>query len=169
MTIELNKLVSSVDTDPVSFNPTREQQQAKSSFWSFFMSGDVVVAPTRNVKTATRYGRASQVREWWDLPGFQEWFYNKDEFRQRAEFLANQSLTHLESILFDAKAPANAKVGAIKLIMELANRLPKAGSDNKEQYLDAKVSQMNREELEEFISNRSGLLLKKPDSDQEIN
>lgn len=155
----INKLISTEmpDLEITVFSPTREQQQAKASFWSFFMSGDVSVAPKYDLATALRYSRDKRMRQWWDLPGFQSWFHNKDEFRQKAEFLSNSALHHLEAILVDEKAQAGAKVQAIKLIMELSGKLSKSTDGDK--FADEKISRMSRVELEEFIRNQSEKLM----------
>lgn len=146
------------DVEAIVFVPNREQQQAKATFWSFFMSRDVSVsAGDPQVDKAVRYSRDKRVREWWTKPGFQEWFYNKDEFRQKTEFLKNASLMHLESILIDPKAQASAKVAAIKLILQLAGELRTENTGEK--FADEKIAQMGREELEKYIRDNATKLL----------
>ncbi len=155
----MKQLIDTVmpDLEVTVFSPTREMQQAKANYWSFFLTGDVSVSPRDTLESAQRYGRDSRIKEWWSKPGFRQWFSNKDEFRQRAEFLANNSLMHLEYILNDEKSKGSEKVAAIKLIMELSGKLKKA--DSAEQFADAKIAQMGREELEEFIRNKSRTLI----------
>ncbi len=146
------------DLEVTVFSPTREQQQAKANYWSFFLTGDVSVTPKQDRSSALRYGRDRRISQWWDSPGFQHWFLNKDEFRQRAEFLANSSLMHLEHILLDEKSKGSEKVAAIKLIMEISGKLKK-GDAGDEKFADSKIAQIGREELEEFIRNKSRSLL----------
>lgn len=146
------KLQNSKAQELLVFSPTREQKQAKATFWSGVEKDSITDLSQITQEMAETHGRDSRIGNWWGIPGFREWFCNWDEFRQRLEFLANHSLDQLETLLSDEKVNANAKVAAIKLIMELSKKVPSKGAQ--EQYLDEKVSQMNKEQLEEFLRSR---------------
>lgn len=149
--LNLTKLKSKIELarDVVAFKPNRDQRRAKSNFWSHFVEKDSMPPDTVELAAALRYGADRRISDWWDLDSFQDWFTNKDEFRQRVEFLADLALDHVESILYDEKAKAGEKIAAIKLIMEVGSKMSK--KSNKEEYLDEKIAAMDKKQLEDYI------------------
>lgn len=152
------KLLSVLSTAPelVIFQPTADQRKAKSNFWSYWAEGGAEVPPTVSLATAVRFGGDKRISLWWDTPEFQEWFTNKDEFRQRLEYLSHLVLDTFEKVLTDPASHAGAKVQAGKTILEAAKKMPR-GKDE-ERYADEKISRMDRRQLEEFIRNNLTLL-----------
>lgn len=71
------------------------------------------------------------VRKWLNLQGFESWFFNKQEFTERVEYLAHLSLDALEQIIVsqDPKAQS-ARVKAIQIVSDLANKMPKRSQDD---------------------------------------
>jgi hypothetical protein len=151
--------------DVVVFQPDEPQRRAKSNFWAHFATTDTLPPDHVSLATALKFGGDRRISQWWDLPGFQDWFSNKDEFRQRVEFLADLALDELYGIIKDKEFNGSAKVAAIKMLMEMGKKLSSKSAD-KDQYLDEKVSQMSKEELEKFIRSRTAKLLQ-PEQDKD--
>lgn len=147
------------------FKPDEDQRRAKSNFWSFFASGDILPPADISKSVALRYGGDRRVSSWWDLEGFQDWFSNKDEFRQRIEFLADLALDELQLLIRDRQTNGSAKVAAIKLIMEAGKKVSNKGESEK--YLDDLVTKMNKQELEKFIRTRTAKLISPTSDDDE--
>lgn len=143
----------------LTFLPSPEQRKTKSAYWTLRadspLNSDQITLP--EAQQVTGEGR---LRKWWSLPGFPEWFANREEFRQRVEYLANLALDTAEEILLDRNINANARVQMAKLVIEAANRMPQ--KYQKELYVDEKVSQMGKKELEEYIRRASLLLTPTP-------
>lgn len=152
-----NRMLEDRAVDNLVFRPELDHQRCKSAFWSHFATNGLLVPPVIDLPLALKFGGDRRVSKWWDLSGFPEWFSNQDEFRQRLEFLANHSLDKLEALLSDEKANANAKVAAIKLIMELSKKVP--SKSDSEQFLDKKISGMGKKELEDYIRSSMGRIV----------
>lgn len=153
----LSALQGALDTQ---FQPTNAQKQAKSTFWSSFSSGEGSPLPAQSLVMALRFGRDSRLSTWWEIPGFQDWFWNRDEFRQRMEYLAALAIDELEMILTSRSHSAPDKLNAIKLIMQVTG---KTGSPATEESLPESIQKMSRTQLEEYI--RSGVRLLNPSED----
>lgn len=144
----------------LTFLPSPEQRKAKSAYWTVRADSPLQAdrITLQEAQSATGEGR---LRKWWTLPGFPEWFANREEFRQRVEYLANLALDTAEEILLDRNVNANARVQMAKLVIEAANRMPQ--KYQKELYVDEKVAQMGKKELEEYIRKASILLAPLPE------
>lgn len=142
--------------DELTYIPTPEQRKAKSAFWTRFHENPLCEPADISLSLALQLAGDGRLSRWWSDPGFSEWFRNADEFRQRLEYLANLSLDTLEYVLVDPKAQSSAKVNAAKLLMEAARKMPSKGAVEK--YLDEKIAEMDRKQLEEYISKKTRLL-----------
>jgi len=144
--------------DVVSFSPTEAQRRAKSNFWSFFASGEAFPPTSVDLATAVKYAGDKRVSEWWALEGFADWFSNKDEFRQRVEFLADLALDELYHLIRDPETQATAKVAAIRMIMDVGKKVSQKAS-TEETVVGEKITKMNKEELEAYIRDKMDKLL----------
>jgi hypothetical protein len=139
--------------DLTDFTPTDEQKRAKAEFWSRASSGEAEVPSEISLALALRLGAPTATSKWWSIPGFQDWFTNRNEFKENLEFLANIAVDQLGLIIRDSKANPSARVAAVKLILEAARKMPSKSTDS-EQYLDQKVAEMDRKELEDYIQRQ---------------
>lgn len=148
--------VISLGASELTYLPTPDQRKAKSAFWARFNENPICEPSDISLTTAERLAGDRRLSRWWSQEGFKEWFRNQDEFRQRLEYLVNLSLDSLEYVLADPKAQSSAKVNAAKLLMEVARKMPPKHAVEK--YLDEKIAEMDRKQLEDFISKRAKLL-----------
>jgi hypothetical protein len=148
------KLASVVDD--LVFLPKSEQRQVKSAFWAVVADNPIHDPETITLEDMMKVTGDTRLRRWIKEPGFREWFLNKEEFRQRLEYLAHLTLDRLEKILSDDEGHASAQVQAAKLIIEAANRMPQKWV--KETYLDDRIQKMGKAELEQFIRRNMALL-----------
>lgn len=134
--------------------PTTEQRKARSVFWTHFgTEGVPPPPPLPDLAAALRFGGDSRISKWWDLPGFQQWFWNNEEFKQRLEFIAGLALDTLEEVVGDPTQKTSDRLNAAKMIMEAAGKFPSKKADGGERFLDEKIASMGRQELESFISS----------------
>jgi hypothetical protein len=137
--------------------PTEAQQRAKSTFWSTFRTGDIPppTAPV-DLATALRYGGDKRITEWWEVPGFRDWFSNSREFAERVAFLEVLALDALHDILRSKQTSPQAVLTAAKLVLEMADRMPRSrsGTAPDSPGTDKRVSEMSKEELTEYIRSR---------------
>jgi hypothetical protein len=138
--------------DVTEFTPTEAHRMAKSRFWSFFSSGDSLPPPTVTIDLAAKHAGDRRILDWWNLDGFSSWFSNKDDFRQRVEFLADLALDQLYVLLKSPETAAPAKVAAIRMIMDVGQKI--ASKAPKEESPDDKISRMTKPELEAYIKDR---------------
>ncbi len=140
----------------LTYMPSPEQRKAKSAFWARFNDNPICDPQDISLAIALQFANDERLSRWWSQSGFKEWFRNRDEFRQRVEYLVHQALDSLEYVLVDPKAQASAKVNAAKLLMEVARKMPQ--KQVAEQYLDEKIGQMSKQQLQEYIRKSTKLL-----------
>lgn len=150
--------------DVVSFSPNEAQRRAKSNFWSFFASGEALPPTQVDLAIATKYAGDRRISEWWQLEGFADWFANKDEFRQRVEFLADLALDELYRLIKNSDTQATAKVAAIRMIMDVGKKISQK-APSEESQVGEKIASMDKKELEEYIKSRLSKLSLNEDSD----
>lgn len=162
--MDLKALAGKVDTierarDVSVFKPNDAQRLAKSTFWSYFIESHTPPPEVIELSTALRYGASKGISDWWSLPGFQDWFTNKDEFRQRIEYLASLCLDELEHTVRDRNGNPTARTAAIRMILQASNKLTEGATSKGGTFLDESVSKMDRNQLLDFISARAGKAL----------
>lgn len=162
MAIDINKLRERLDqsvNDPLlAFQPTLPQREAKAAFWTNVQESGISLPPSVNLATALKFASHAGIPEWWNLPGFQKWFLNGEEFRQKAALLADISLDELREIITSKNTPETARISAIKLALEVSEKIGSRSRSEKDKYLDEKIGEMNRAQLEDFIRSRTKLL-----------
>jgi hypothetical protein len=141
----------------LTYIPSPEQRKTKAAFWAKYNDNPIVEPQDITLPIILQFVSDERVTKWWPQSGFKEWFRNKDEFRQRIEYLVHQALDSIEYVLSDPKAQASAKVNAAKLLMEVARKMPP--KNVAEQYLDEKIASMSRKELEEYVRSKTPKLI----------
>lgn len=144
---DINKILAAASTD-LTFSPTPDMRRAKAAFWSRFADAPTSLSSDPvTLASAQQIGADKRLSKWWSLPGFQEWFQNKEEFRERLEYLADIALDSLEQVLTDPDANASAKVASAKLVLEAASKMPKKIEDSPSTRLES----LSRSELEDYV------------------
>jgi len=138
------------------FVPTNDQKRAKSQFWTSFASGDVVPSPVPSLALASKYAGDSRIHTWWPTPGFQQWFWNQNEFEERLDYLAQLALDQLESMINSARTSDSARISAIKMVLEASKKI--GNKSDTQEFADSKIGTMDQGQLEEFIQSRIKLL-----------
>ncbi len=165
MSNPLNNLskVLAAATQDIVFSPTPDMRRAKAAFWSSLTDHPLGIGDTDTLTLAAskQLGADSRLPRWWAIPGFQEWWQNKQEFKQRLEYMAQLALDSLEEILADPNANPTAKVNSAKLVLDAANKMPKKAP---EENLDAKLASMSRSELEEYVRSKVKYLTPSPET-----
>lgn len=139
----------------LTYHPESSQRRAKSAFWARFSEAPLCEPEDISLAIALKFSGDNRVSRWWAQDGFKEWFKNRDEFRQRMEYLAQLALDCLEGILVDDGAQTSARVNAAKLIMEVARKTPSKATQEK--FLDAQIASMDKKEVDAYIQKRIGL------------
>lgn len=138
----------------VVFQPTKSQREAKAAYWAVkgeAAYGDVVDLVKMN--DAMRITGDNRFKTWWQISGFIDWFSNSKSYSQRAEYLADLAMDAVEEILTNPDANPNARINAAKLMMEVANKLPKGQQAPK--VLDKAIDAMDMDQLRAFISKHA--------------
>ena len=144
---DINKILAAASTD-LTFAPTPDMRRAKAAFWSRFADAPTSLSSDPvTLASAQQFGADKRLSKWWTLPGFAEWFQNKEEFRERLEYLADIALDSLEQVLTDPDSNPSAKVASAKLVLEAAAKMPKKEAETPTTRLEA----MSRTELEDYV------------------
>lgn len=135
--------------DDIIFDPNAEMRKLKATFWTIYGSNPLMSRERVTQAAILEATSDTRIRSWWALPGFKEWFTNKDEWRQRQEYLAGLAQDVAEKILLDPRANANAKVALIKFLTESVGKAEARIREVK--MLDAQVHEMTPDQLQEFL------------------
>lgn len=135
-----------------TYEPTDEQQRVKSQFWGrLTQDPSTPIPPTPNLALALRLGGNRGIENWWKQPGFPEWFWNKQEFEQKLDYVAMVALQELETTLRTRSIDQEKKIPAIRIALELSGKLRAA---TQAEPVDKKIAQMDRKQLEDYINNK---------------
>lgn len=135
----------------VLFTPSPRQRQVKARFWVRFIPGPVATLDNLSLSHVMQIAGTKSLKEWWSEPGFVEWFFNREEGREKLEYLFMRALDTAEDILNDPGAQASAKVNMIKVIGELANKFP---SKHQERFSDEDINKMDEKQLKNYLEKR---------------
>lgn len=138
--------------------PTKDQKQLKAAFWTLWADNPFVSPERITLADVKQVTQSNEVGRWWGDEQFRSWFLNQNEFRQKLEYLAHRALDVAEEILETdiTDKNMNAKVQMIKLIAELANKVPQRWV--KEKIIDAEIQKMDPAQLESYIQKQMKLL-----------
>jgi hypothetical protein len=135
--------------ESIDFVPTEAMRAAKAAFWAVAMDTPLVDPQNITLAAALQLTGVTQLRRWWASPGFSAWWANKDELRQRIEFLVHKGLDAIEEVLADAETPATAKVRAFEILARLADKEPAKVKEIK--FADASIQSMSAAQLTRFL------------------
>lgn len=138
------KALEAIKEDLV-FLPSPNHRRAKSKFWSRY--GDLEDGSQVTLAAALQLTKEPQLAKWWNLPGFKDWFLNKDEARERLEYLWYLGMDAMEQLFLDPEANHNAKVNAFKQIASLAGKEP----NRNEKFADEDIQKMDKARLKAYI------------------
>lgn len=145
------------------FVPDEAMKAVKAAFWSKAQDKPHINPDDLTLVAVMYEVPDSRLREWWHLDGFRPWFSNKDEVRQRMEYLISLGLDAVEELMQsrDSKV-AGAQVKALEMLCRLTNKEPPKVKEVK--MLDKEVQDMSEAELEEFIRKNTKLIQDKAEN-----
>ncbi len=131
----------------VEFEPTPDQEKYKVRVMSYLHDNPIYRTADLTYETCYRIVRHQRLASWWKQVGFEEWIQNRNEFREKAEYLLTLAMKRATTILqsTDAKM-VGAQVNMIKMVLELTNRMPK---ENKGK--DKEAPALDPGQLDEFL------------------
>lgn len=135
--------------DDITFEPNPEMRKLKATFWTQYSTNPMMSKDKVTMAAIQEATNDTRIRSWWAIDGFKDWFCNKDEWRQKQEYLAGLAQDCAEKILLDPRANPNAKVALIKFITESVGKAEARIRETK--MLDAQVHDMSPEQLQEFL------------------
>ena len=142
----------------ITFEPTAAQRKAKVKLMALIQDNPMFSLEDITMSSALEITKERRIRAWWDLEGFQDWFKNKNEMKQRFEELLNIGQDALERIL-SSKDPrfASAQVNTMKALFEVAGKNPAKQKEIK--FSDESINKMDPIQLEEFLQKAGRGLL----------
>jgi hypothetical protein len=148
----------------VVFYPSDAQIKCKSAFWAVY-STDGLDVSNPSMAVALDVTNETRLPSWWGLPGFREWFLNKEEYRQKLDYLMHIGFDALERVLRTSQSDT-AIVSAMKLLIAANDKMPKQGNVK---YADEWVAGLSDQQLEEYINKNLRLVGKddKPNEGEE--
>lgn len=150
--------------DVVVFSPSEAQKRARSNFWTAAELDGIEPGQDVPLATALKYGQDKRITGWYTDQQFRDWFQNGTEFKQKADYLAQVALDELEQMIRDRTGSASARVQAMKITLEIAGKLGKQAGASQASTMEDKIADMNRTELEAYISAKLDRLSPTPAS-----
>jgi hypothetical protein len=110
--------------DQVLYSPTNEDRKLKAAFLAL-VDGNPLIDPSNlPMLEVERILHRKLPNK--DSPGYAAWFLNKDENRQRLEYLFQLALGAAEDIILNTDPKAQgARVNMVKVVSELASKFPR--------------------------------------------
>lgn len=148
-------------SEELIYQPTDQDKRLKAQFWlkaadnPFITPDSITIDDVRNILNREISGST------WARPGFKEWFVNKDESRQRLEYLFNLALDAAEQIIMNTDPKAqSARVNMIKVIADLGGKNPRiAGPSAGQSAIAGAIAGMDKAQLDLFLQ-KNGVNLK---------
>lgn len=132
------------------FQPTEAQLKVKAKMLGLIMDNPVYSLADLSLEAAMDLTQDKKLERWWNIEGFQDWFKNKNEFKQRNEHLIALAQDAMERILKSSNPKmAGAQVNAFKALLEVANKMPAKKGEVK--FSDESINRMDPLQLEEFM------------------
>lgn len=150
------------------FEPTNAHRKAKSAFWQRFGDNPICDPNDISLAIAAQFVADKRIEKWWSLPGFRQWFSNQNEFRELVEsgaYQAVQTAINILSMPTNAKS-AGAQISAARLMLEIAQKMPARPSPKQEAFLDERIAQMSRAELQEYIARNTPRLVNRVENNK---
>lgn len=141
----------------VQFHPTPEQRDCKSAFWLALEENPIVDMSRITLAGVMQLTGQPRVEKWWAVPGFKEWFTNKEEFRVRMESATYQALDVLMEIMHNPDANPASRVNAAKLVIEASGK-NQSRAQSSESVSDKKIQAMSEKQLEAYIKSKTRLI-----------
>jgi hypothetical protein len=104
-----------------TFRPTESQKRAKAALMAALSDpmNSLIDPKTISMTLAMRLTGVQTLNHWWQQPGFQAWFLNKEETKQKIKYLTDKALETAVQILDDPDPrTANAKVAILRTLMQ---------------------------------------------------
>ena len=118
--------------------------------------------PSISLDEAYQLTGNAKLKTWWGLPGFVRWFSNREEYRQRLDYLAMLALDTAEEILCDREAHPSARTAMAKLVIEAAGKMPPKPLAKRPDEVNTggmqELAGMSRERLLELVRKAGKLL-----------
>lgn len=138
--------------DAITFVPTDIQRKVKAMFWAKQADLPFIDTAMITLNYVIKQTGTAKVKDWWEKPGFKQWFLNQDETRQRLEYLYGLALDALQEMLINTDPKAqSARVKAVQLIAELANKVPKKNDND---FIDKAIQAMDRQALLSYLEKQ---------------
>jgi hypothetical protein len=138
--------------ESLDFEPSAAMKKAYARFWVEMRENPIASADDVTCAMAVQLTGENRINQWWRLPGFKEWFCNKNEWRHRAENLMSKWLDACEFVLSDPDVytkQLNAVMQMGKVLVDVTGRA--APSRKEVKLLDTDLNKMSKEQLQDFV------------------
>lgn len=137
------------------YRPSKREKEAKAAYW-VAIADDPFFSKEQARKREVAERLAGTKLASWDKPGFQDWFFNRAEFKVRLEYLFGLCLDAAEEILVnnDPKVQG-ARVQLIRALSELAGKVPHKQATiqvTNNTAISGAIDNMSREDLERYLA-----------------
>lgn len=111
-------------TEAVSYVATPTEKRLKAEFWTLAANNPMLDPQSITLDVVRKVvGRTISPNQW-SKPGFRDWFLNREEHRQKLEYLFGLALEAAEEILTNTDPKAqSARVNMIKVVGQLAGKV----------------------------------------------
>jgi hypothetical protein len=146
----LNKLASVAAE--LDFYPSQAHINLKVAFYSRAADNPGVDLDNITSASVQQVLGDSRISNYWAIPGFSEWFCNRNELKEKMTSLFYKALDSLDDI-FASTDPKSAptKVALLKALAEMTGN--NGGKQQAAKLIDGDLAKKSREELEQMIES----------------
>ncbi len=149
--------------EDIVFIPDSAHRRAKSKFWHRISDNPHVDTSNLDSAIVAKFCGDQRIHSWWNLPGFQEWFSNQQEYLEKLSYAQMRSIEVITEVLDSGHASDTSKLVAAKMVGDITLRLAEIQGATKSR--SGAIEGMSLEQLREFISRSAGRIVSAPTSD----
>jgi hypothetical protein len=139
------------------YRPTKKDRLLKAKFWTIVSEDPFLDRATVMTRAGAENLLGTTLTSW--SKSFEEWFFNKQEYRYRQEYLFELALDAAEKVLLnDDPKCQGARVQLIRHISELAGKVPHKQATiqvTNNTAIAGRIDNMSREELERYLHSET--------------
>ena len=139
----------------ILWRPTEAQVRVKSKFWSKWAVSPMLHGKEPSKDLIRQLTSSVKVDEWWERPGFKEWFLNSTSNDDRLQWLVHLALNAAQDLLLsDDSRNSTARAAMIRLVLDLATRgsTGPAGTKQAAKSPIDSVAELSKEQLVELVN-----------------
>ena len=140
-------------SDNIEFTPSDRHREVKARFWSKAQDYNYMASDKITLATALEVTGDQKLKRFWAIDGFEDWFGDSRRFEAEILALVYEFPAYAKAILDSDSPQISAKVNLLKLLAEIANKMP---AKTKEIIVSDKgINKLDEDQLRKQIAEKT--------------